>query len=322
MAIKRQYLPSLGAFATFEVAAKRLSFTLAGQELNVTQAAVSQQVRSLERSLGVTLFRRRHNGLDLTREGQQLLVAVSQGLDGLCAAIDGFAVPQEDMVITCAGTAAAMKHWLPPYVTRFTALHPGIRFVLLASDENSRLHEYDAVDIALLCGNERCDAGERLHFLCSEIVEPVCTPEFLALHGPFDAPSDLARAALLELHPLHWSSEAIGWYPVNWEFWFREQGLAPPDTAHVMVSNSYPLLIDAALEGRGVGLGWHHIVRALVAEGRLCRIFDAPVRVDRGNYLKVNAAAADRPLVREFVDFILTDMATAGDDLLARQGLV
>jgi len=88
MVIKRRYLPSLGSFATFEIAAKHLSFTVAANELNVTQAAISQQIRGLEKALGVTLFMRRRNTLDLSQEGYRLFAAVSKGLDAICDAID------------------------------------------------------------------------------------------------------------------------------------------------------------------------------------------------------------------------------------------
>lgn len=318
MVYKRRYLPSLGAFATFEVAAKHLSFTLAGNELNVTQAAISQQIRGLEKALGIVLFVRKHNSLELTASGQTILAAVSSGLDRLCEAIESLRQPEERPVITCSGTNGAITYWFKRYVDRFRQLHPEARFVLLASDEDDTLRNFDEVDISLICGNERCDVGETLHYVFPEIVEPVCSPEYLRLHGPFTDPASLANAELLTLHPKHWSSEAIGWFPITWSDWFSSRGIEAPDRQPCVVSNNYPLLLDAAVEGQGVVLGWHHLVRPLVASGKLRTLFDAPLRVDRGNYLKVNKSSRDKPGVQEFIDFILADLAQTEQGRLPR----
>ncbi|HRQ59500.1 MAG TPA: LysR substrate-binding domain-containing protein [Azoarcus taiwanensis] len=312
MVFKRRHLPSLGALATFEVAAKHLSFTLAGNELNVTQAAISQQIRGLEKALGTALFVRKHNSLELTSSGQAILAAVSSGLDRISDALNAFNGPAEAPVIACSGTNAASTYWLKPYMDRFSALHPEVRFVLLASDEDDTLRNFDEVDVSFICGNERCDVGETLHYLFPEIVEPVCSPDYLSRHGPFKSPAGLADAELLTLHQKHWSSEAIGWFPITWNDWFSANGAEGPAGLPRVVSNSYPILIEAALAGQGFVLGWHHIVKSLVAEGRLTMPFNAPLRVDRGNYLKVNKSSLGKPFVHEFIEFILADVATIG----------
>ena len=311
MLTKRRYLPSLGSFATFEVAAKHRSFTLAGNELHVTQAAISQQIRGLEKALGTTLFVRKHNCLELTSEGIRLLSAVSSGLDSICDAISEFNEPSDAAVITCSGTNAAVSYWFKPYVDRFRASRPELRFVLLASDEDDTLRNFDEVDVSLICGNERCEVGEVLYFLFPEIVEPVCSPDYLERSGPFPDASSLAGADLLELHRKHWSSEAIGWYPITWSDWFHACGCEVQPKLPAMVSNNYSLLVEAAIAGEGIVLGWHHLVTSQVAEGRLMTLFQAPLRVDRGNYLKVNKASLDKPYVQEFVEFILSGVAKA-----------
>lgn len=318
MVFKRRYLPSLSAFATFEVAAKHLSFTLAGNELSVTQAAISQQIRGLEKVLGVALFVRKHNALELTAAGQTILAAVSSGLDRLCEAIESLQQPEEAPVITCSGTNAAVTYWFKPYVDRFRKLHPEARFVLLASDEDDTLRNFDEVDISFICGNERCDVGETLHYLFPEIVEPVCSPDYLRRCGPFPNPASLADAELLTLHSKHWSSQAIGWFPITWNDWFSAQEIEAPARQPQVVSNNYPLLIEAAIAGQGFVLGWHHIVKASVSAGKLCAPFNSPLRVDRGNYLKVNKSSSDKPGIQEFVEFILDDLAQVDQGHLNR----
>ncbi len=310
---KRRYLPSLGSFATFEVAAKHLSFTMAGAELNVTQAAISQQIRGLEKALGVTLFVRKHNSLELTREGEGLLKAVSRGLDDLCNGIDTILAPPAVAVITCSGTNGAVACWLKPYVDRFRADHPDVRFVLLASDEDDALRNFDEVDVSVICGNERCDVGERLYYLFPETVEPMCSPDYLRKHGPFDDPKSLEHAHLLALHRTHWSADAIGWHALTWEDWFRAMDIAVSPLLPSLVSNNYPLLLDAAVNGDGVILGWHHLVKAQLEAGRLCRLFDKPLQVNRGYYLKLNAASRDKPYVLQFIDFLLSNVVSATD---------
>lgn len=308
---KRRYLPSLGSFATFEVAAKHLSFTMAATELNVTQAAISQQIRGLEKALGASLFVRKHNSLELTPAGISLLRAVNQGLDSICDGVGAILAPPDVAVITCSGTNASIACWLKPFVDLFRADNPDVTFALLASDEDDALRNFDEVDISVICGNERCEVGERLYYLFPETVEPMCSPEYLKEHGPFNDPSSLEHARLLELHRTHWSAEAIGWHPVTWEDWCRATDAAIPLPMPFLVSNNYQLLLDAAVNGEGIILGWHHLVRALLDAGRLCRLFDKPLKVDRGYYLKLNSTSLDKPYVLQFIDFVLSGLAGA-----------
>jgi DNA-binding transcriptional LysR family regulator len=242
MVIKRRYLPSLGSFATFEIAAKHLSFTVAANELNVTQAAISQQIRGLEKALGVTLFVRRRNSLDLSQEGYRLFAAVSKGLDAICDAIDEISDPSKTTAIVCSGTIAIVSFWLKPYLDAFGATRPDLHFVLLASDEDDTLRNFDEVDFSVICGNERCEVGENLYYLFSEFVEPVCSPDYARLHGPFTDVASLAEAELLDLHPLHWSSDAISRYPVSWQDWFGANNFEGPTRPPTIVSNSYTIL--------------------------------------------------------------------------------
>ncbi|WP_138934237.1 LysR family transcriptional regulator [Roseovarius arcticus] len=295
-------------FATFEVATKYLSFTQASNELHITQAAVSQQIRGLEKALGAPLFARKHNSLEWTAEGQTILAAVGASLDQICTAIDTIGNPDETALITCSGTNAAVTYWLKPFVDKFSAMHPDIRFVLLASDENDTLRNFDEVDLSLICGNERCEVGEIQYFLFPEVIEPVCSPDYQRTHGPFPEPASLFNAELLELHRKHWSPEAIGWLPITRRDWFEAQHCEAPTVPPRIMSNSYPVLIEAALAGEGAVLGRQHLVRSHILSERLCTLTDAPLRVDRGNYLKVNKASLDRPYVQKFVDFILAEV--------------
>lgn len=303
--IKRRYLPSLGAFATFEVAAKHLSFTLAAKELNVTQGAVSQQIRLLERALETALFVRKHNALELTPEGTNLFGAVTAGLDTISAAVSLLTGEEGPQIVTISATDGMAHLWLRPLIESFRATHPEIGFVVLASDANDTMRNYAEVDIAFLCGNERCEVGEVLHFLFPEAAQPVCTPEFLAAHGPFEDPDSLNRANLLHLHERHWSADAIGWQPLGWAEWFRAQGAEWAKAPSSLSSNKVGLLMAATLAGDGVMLGWLHMVRALVREGRLVYAHPAQISAGRGNFLNCKQKSLKRPCVAAFVDHVL-----------------
>ena len=307
--VRRRHLPSLGALATFEVAAKHLSFTLAAKELNITQGAVSQQIRLLEKALEIELFVRRHNALDLTPAGIDLFAAVAAGLDTISAGV-GLLQPQgQPETVTISATNGMASFWLKPLIDSFRVSHPAVGFVILASDEDDTMRNYSGVDIALLCGNERCEVGEELHFLFPEAAQPVCTAAYLAAHGPFDAAADLNRANLLHLHERHWSADAIGWQPLGWEEWFRAQGARWDRGQSSLTSNKVGLLIDACRAGEGVMLGWQHMVRADLDAGRLVLAHAAPITAGRGNFLRCQTAALQRPAVARFVDHLLDSLS-------------
>lgn len=301
---KRRHLPSLGSFATFEIAAKHLSFTLAASELNVTQAAISQHIRGLEKALGCQLFLRKHNSMELTAEGRVLLQAVTQGLDRLSDAIVQVGKDGDSRTITLSGTYAGMSNFMKPLVDSYRADHPEILFTLLASDENDHLQDFEEVDIAIICGNERSEIGDHLTLLFSEIVDPVCSPGYLAAHGPFERPEDLLRADIMELHRLHWSSEAIGWYPLRWVDWFHHHSPELEAPSPAFLTNSYGMLVQSAIEGGGVILGWRHHVYQPLAEGTLVKVFDMPLNSGRSYYLKLKPRALEKPHIRAFVSYL------------------
>lgn len=306
--VRRRHLPSLGALATFEVAAKHLSFTLAARELNITQGAVSQQIRLLEKALEIELFLRKHNALELTPAGGDLFAAVSAGLDTISAGVGLLQPETQPETVTISATNGMAAYWLKPLIDSFRADHPTVGFVILASDEDDTMRNYSGVDLSLMCGNERCEVGEELHFLFPEAAQPVCAPGYLATHGPFPDADSLNRANLLHLHERHWSADAIGWQPLGWEEWFRAQGARWERGPFSLSTNKVALLIEAALAGEGVMLGWQHMVARYLAQGRLVLAHPAPITAGRGNFLRCQTAALQRPAVARFVEHLLQSL--------------
>ena len=202
--------------------------------------------------------------------------------------------------------------WLKPLIDRFRQSHPEIGFVVLASDADDTLRNYSEVDLSILCGNERCEVGEELHFLFPEVAQPVCTPAFLEAHGPFDDATSLNRVNLLHLHDRHWSAEAIGWQPLGWKEWFRAQGATWAGAPFSLSTNKVNLLMAATLAGEGVMLGWQHMVRAPIRDGRLVLAHPGPLTIGRGNFLNCRQKSLKRPGVAAFVDHMLASLKQQG----------
>lgn len=310
---KRRRLPSLGSLATFEVAAKHLSFTKASGELHVTQAAVSQQIRFLEQGLGCKLFDRHAEGLELTWEGEYLLQSVSQGLDILGNSVSALAGDQSRDTITISATAGVAELFLLPIVERFREHVPDVEVVLLSSDEDDSLRKHGYVDFAFVCGNERSEVGSKIHYLFPEIVQPVCSPSYLEKNGPFSDARDLNRAQLIHLHERHWSSKAIGWLPLTWSNWFTANNAQLEEQAGGLQSNNYPLLVEAAAAGQGVLLGWKHLVARHIERGLLCYASPEILRVDRVNYVEIGGRGIARPWMQQFLDLVLEQAEKIND---------
>lgn len=305
---KRRHMPSLGAFATFEVAAKHLSFTLAGKELNVTQGAVSQQIRQLESALDTQLFLRKHNALELTNAGRLLLGSVTQGLDAISASVQAITGSEDAQQVTISATDAMARYWLAPRIRAFRERYPEVSFTVLASDSDDTFRNYARTDMSLLCGNERSQAGEEMHFLFAEIAQPVCTPEFLERHGPFRTPEQLNSVNLLHLHDSHWSAEAIGWHPLGWAEWFKAQGAQIQQASSSLSSNKVSLLLEACLTGEGVMLGFPHLIEQHLNNGKLVTAHEGTVSAGRGNFLICRPSSLQRPEVALFRNALLEGM--------------
>ena len=304
MTRSRKKLPSLGALTTFNTAAKHLSFTRSAAELNITQAAVSRQVRFLEESLGVSLFRRKHRSIELTREGQLLLSAVNTGLDHIASTIAVLSDDQSRSSLTISTTLAFANFWLMPRLHEYRKQRPDLDVRILASDDDDTLQKFDAVDISFVCGNERSNPGDELYYLFEENVYPVCSAPYLERSGPFDTPASLLQADLIHLDETHWTAKAIGWTPISWGTWFSDQGVTQPAVYDGLSINNYQILVETALQGHGVILGWQHLVQAYVDSGRLVVAHPAIFSAHRGYFLLMHADSDNAMEAVRFKDWL------------------
>ncbi len=292
-------LPPLNALRAFEAAARHLSFTKAAEELNVTPAAVSHQVKALEDSAGGPLFKRLTRALKLTDRGRSTLPHLSEGFDRLEDGAKLLSQSRERnvLVVTTAPTFAAK--WLMPRLDSFQQANPDLNIRLDATVAAVDLRR-DEVDIAIRFGTGDYP-GYRVDTLFNEEVFPVCSPALLA--GACDlTPSDLADYTLL-----HTSFAATTGYRVDWRMWLKTVGAKNVDWQRGPVFSDDTLTAQAALMGQGVALMNGAAVRDDLREGRLVRPFDQSMESDFAYYLLSPQETTDDPAISAFREWILSE---------------
>lgn len=297
----KKRLPSPNAVLTFEAAARHLSFTRASVELFVSQAAVSRQIRRLEERLGTELFRRKHRALELTEDGSRLYNAVTLGLGHIANAMDEIVGSGHEQ-IQIATTVAFATYWFAPRLSRFRASYPGADVRVLASDRDQD-QLTDAVDLALICGH-RDVPGWTMTRLFPEVVFPVCSPAYVESH-PVSGPRDLPEHTLLHLDRQHWDD--VGWTPVDWTLWLGKFGIEYEPPHPIITFNNYPMLVDAALNGEGIALGWRHLSERHLAKGWLVRPIDEEWDFERSYYLAFHQRTAPSPELLALHDWLLNE---------------
>jgi LysR family transcriptional regulator, glycine cleavage system transcriptional activator len=292
-------LPSLNGLRAFEAAARHMSFTRAAEELNVTQTAVSHQIRRLEEQLGMTLFIRQNRALLLTREAQDYLPSIRSAFEDLRRATAKLRRTDQEGRLTVTTTASLATKWLVSRVAAFQDANPGIE-VRITTSTHLVDFQREEVDMAVRYGHGNWP-GSRAHWLMAEHIFPVCSPE-LVNTGPLHKPEDLAHHTLLHTTV---SRE-------DWQLWLTAAGLpATIATRRGMTFDQGFMAIQAAMEGLGVALGRFHLVEADIAAGRLVAPFDTVLPQDAGYYVVAPEATADTPKIARFRDWLIAS-ATPG----------
>ena len=287
-------LPPLNALRAFEAAARHLSFTKAADELNVTQAAISHQVKALEERLGVVLFRRLNRALLLTDAGQGFLPPLREAFDQMAAATERLRVDDSRGVLTLTTLPSIAARWLVPRLGRFREAHPDID---LRIDASQHLTDFvrENVDIALRYGGGEWD-GMRADRLMTEDFFPVCSPRLLDRHPPLREPADILHHTLL-----HDNS------PTDWTMWFLAAGIEGGDPTRGPAFTDSSLVLQAAAEGQGVALGRGVLAAADLKAGRLVRPFDLSLEAKYAYYLVCPQATAESPKIASFRAWLLAE---------------
>lgn len=264
--MKRGRLP-LTALRTFEVAGRLRSFTSAADELFVSQAAVSRQVRDLEAALGQKLFERKHRSVELTCDGERLLSVLTDAFDDIGDCLESIRNSDVSASVVVSSEPSFAACWLLPHLPRFQRDHPDIDIVL---DVDPRLIEFrtDQATIAVRhsARNTHWPRVECRHLIDVTLV-PVIAAGMIKPDAPLAKPSDLLHFPLI-----HEENRDL------WQSWFD---VADPDTpAAVERGMVYPdsgLVLQAALRGQGVGLIDEFFVREEISAGRLIQPFDTTI---------------------------------------------
>lgn len=295
-------LPPLDLLRTFEAVARNRSFTLAADELCLTQSAVSRQIRALEEALQLRLFHRRHRAIDRTPEGQRLFDSVTKGLDDISACLADLGASAKSPQITVCASVAFAWYWLMPRLERFGALQPEVDLRVLATDQPV-LPGTGEVDVAVLFGDGQWQ-GLESRLLFGERVYPVCSPAYLRDHPALNRPEDLLDQTLLHLE--YGKPSFTG---VDWRNWLLRQGVNGQPVRRGLRFNSYPMVLQAAEAGQGVALGWSYVTDPLLAEGRLVCPVNRTLETRDGYYLCTSANAAPSPGIKAFLGWISAEAA-------------
>jgi LysR family transcriptional regulator, glycine cleavage system transcriptional activator len=257
----RRDLPPFASIRSFEAAARHLSFRRASQELNVTQSAISHQVKALEEHLGVQLFLRGTRRIVLTDEGADYLGEISVVLDRLAAATDRRRDKEAAGPLFVRATPAFAARWLVPRLAAFNAAHPRIELHISTSMAPADFAA-ERVDVDIRFGQPE-SAGLRVEPFLSSARFPVASPRLLAGRRPLRSPDDLRHFTLL-----HNEVED------GWPQWLQRAGVTGVDANPGPRFEHCNLTLRAALEGQGIALAYGALAEADLAAGLLVRLFD------------------------------------------------
>lgn len=259
MAMPVPHLP-LNALRAFEASARQLSFTRAGLELRVTQAAVSQQVKSLEEILGVALFRRLPRGLALTEEGEALLPVLTDAFRRIGATLDRFEGGRLREVLTLGAVGTFVTGWMLPRLPEFRAAHPSVDLRLLTNNNRVDLAG-EGLDCAIRFGDGAWHGTEAVRLFAAPLT-PLCAPQ---IARRLRQPADLLRETLLRSYRAE-----------EWNRWFAALDQPAPNIRGFVFDSSLTMA-EAAVQGAGVALLPAMMFERDLRNGRLVRPFDAEV---------------------------------------------
>ena len=304
-----EHFPGLRTLRAFDAAARHLSFTRAAEEIGVTPAAISNQIKEMEEQLGVELFIRTSRSMRLTREGDILRVAAAESLETLAAALHRIKRLENRNQIRVSSTPSFAAKWLVPRLDGFLRSAPGADVRI---DVSNTLVDFerDDVDVAIRFGAGKYP-GLRADLLFGDSLSPVCSPSLITKEKPLQTPRDLLRHTLIHLD---WQAQGSPW--PNWRMWMQAAGIKDFDDKRGLHFGQTSLTIQAAIDGQGVALGDSSLVADDLESGRLVKPFELSLKApDSFSYFvitRLDTQAA--PLVNAFRDWCLIE-AKEGRDL-------
>lgn len=289
-------LPPLNALRSFVTAGSCLSFTKAARELNVTQAAVSQQVRLLEQNLGTVLFVRQNNSLQLTETGARLLPQFQMALSTIGALAEMTRSRRPAGIVRVSTLPGFGQHWLIPRLKDFCDQNPDIEIHLTTSRRTSEFPYGDA-DLAVRLGKHWPEMDTT--FLMRAEITPVCSPLLLRNGGGLRKPEHVLNYTLI-----HSTTD-----PDDWEKWLAAANVHSDDINRGPRFDSFSLAIEAAASGLGIAVVRRALVTEELATGRLVAPFPLHVRIPESWHLIHPPGNDARSETRRFKDWIVQTAA-------------
>jgi len=290
-------LPSMTSLRAFEAAARHSSFTKAATELNITQGAVSQHIKALEELVGLRLFIRERNAIELTEVGQEYLVSARSALTEIFTATDRAVGRWKGDVLTIACLGSYSIKCLIPKLGDFIKRHPktNVRIRTLLPSSPAIVSDFD---VAFHYGQASDWPGLIARRMGNEELFPVCAPSLLGRNGGLKKPADLARytkiqtASPLILHD-------------DWPEWLKHAGIPDLKFASEITCDALYQLYQVAIEGLGVAMGRSGIVRGDILSGRLVEPFAIRVPSPVAYHLVIAPERANLPKVQRFTNWAL-----------------
>lgn len=269
----RRLVPSVNALIVFEAAGRLMSFSAAGRELKMTQAAVSYAVARLEDQLGVPLFLREHRRVRLSEAGEKFHADVSLGLSHIQRSAQSLRAVATGSHVTLACSTAFAAFWMVPRMQAFREALPDIELRIQTADRDLDLGGGGAP-----LGVRGGAPGDWPHYDCEvlspEVIYPVCGASYLTQFGRPATAEDFLSHRLIHLEePFRTAT--------TWVEWFAAQGIDGRRVPKGLQINDYVLVLQSVIEGQGIALGWHHLVERLVAKGVLVRLSGDALRTGK-----------------------------------------
>lgn len=298
-------MPGTRALRTLVAAGRHLNFTRAADELGLTPAAVSHQIKEIEDQLGVVLFTRTSRSIRLTEAGAALCDASADAIEALNRAVSkARKLTRGTTQLKVTLDAQFASKWLMRRVDGFRKLHPDIELRFDISYE-VRDFDLDDVDVAIRFGMGKYP-GLRADRLFDNMIIPVCSPRLLASGPPLRVPRDLFNHTLVHIE---WSQQGVTW--PNWRMWMAAAGVDDFDDSRAIVFTASSDAVQAAIDGSAVALADFAMVANDLSEGRLVRPFDLGIRVSReyAYFLVYPKSTEDDPRIAAFREWMLEEAA-------------
>lgn len=298
--MNRRHYP-LNALRAFEASARQLSFVKAAEELHVTPAAISHQVKKLEEFLGLQLFRRQAHGLLLSDAGQLLLAELTGVFQELDKVMERTLESENRGALNISVAPMFNTKWLVPRLEQFNALHPDID-IRISSNLAIVDLQRDGFDAAIRLGKGDYTGLESVK-LCEEYVTPLCSPNLLKQGRPLKKPDDLRHYTLIHDDAMNFDADAP-----TWPSWLREAGASQVDVSRGIHFSHPDHALQAAIDGAGIVLGWRQLAMGDIDAGRLVQPFDLSLELGSTFYFVYPQGYANRTKILCFKKWLLNEL--------------